>query len=66
MVVEEKKANKESASETAGFEPQAWSVKAHGWCLGPILGLTHNPILQDYNLILSASILGCIHSGLCC
>ena len=46
VVVEEKKSNKESASGTAGFEPQAQSVKAHGQCLGLISGSTRNPTLQ--------------------
>ncbi len=32
VVVEEKKTNKESASGTAGFEPQAQSVEARGQC----------------------------------
>ncbi len=46
MVVGREKMNKESASGTVGFEPQAQSVKAHGWCLGPISGSTRDPALQ--------------------
>ena len=38
--------NKESASGTAGFEPQAQSVEARGRCLGPISGSTRDPALQ--------------------
>ncbi len=46
VVVEEKKTNKESASGTAGFEPQAQSVKAHGRCLGLISGSMCDPMLH--------------------
>ncbi len=38
--------NKESASGTVGFEPQAQSVEARSQCLGPILGSTRDPVLH--------------------
>ncbi len=46
MVVGREKTNKESVSGTAGFEPQAQSVKAHGQCLGLISGSTCDPALH--------------------
>ncbi len=46
--------NKESASGTAGFEPQAQSVEARGRCLGPISGSTRDPALQSVDVCQSA------------
>jgi hypothetical protein len=52
VAVEKKKTtNKESVSETPGLRPQAQSVEAHGWCLGPILGSMHDPAVEDHEAV---------------
>jgi len=48
MVVGREKMNKESASGTVGFEPQAQSVEVCSRCLGPILGSTRDPALHNH------------------
>jgi hypothetical protein len=52
VVVEKKKTtNKESVSGTPGLRPQAHSVKACGWCLGPILGSMCDPAVEDHEAV---------------
>jgi hypothetical protein len=48
VVVEKRKPNKEGASGTAGFGPQAQaqSIEARGRCEGPISGSTRDPALH--------------------